>query len=941
MIETVINLRGEPEKFDARKLNHWVQDAVGGINVEEWSEIALATVNDMPEEVTVQQLMKKLIDTLLDRESWSHYLMAGRLLAILNRIEIFGSKEVPTVATVQQRLAEAGLMRTLNYSPYEWTQIEKAINHDLDMESPHFALEQIRYKYSLQDFSSGAEFETPQFVYMRMAMALFESHPETPEDYPLINEDPSERSRLEHVLRIYDHFSKKRLSAPTPNYNNLGTFHRGYASCCLIAVGDERWSLAVGDHITYMMTTQSAGIGINKMVRSLGDPVQKGRFLHRGKLPYIGTFGKNIRANLQGGRGGAGTDYISLFDPEARVVTGLRDTRASDTARNRDAHYAYLTNRFLMMKAAKDEDIFTWNVKTAPELHKAFYGPDIKKFAELYKKLQDDSTFKKNYVSARSLLVHAITQGFQTGTIYAADIGEMNRNTPFLDAIHSSNLCLEVSEPTEAYTGPMAMMDLYSDREVGYAKFTAVDDVTGAEHNYDVLASIVFPSPEGKWIAQDVAVGKKINHRVHGLQTVTAVRAVKREPEVALCSLAATNVTEEMDGETYRDVMYYAYKMIDYCILENEYILPHIGVTAKARMNAGVGIMGVATHMARRKLKFNTRAGLEELHRLYERHLYYAIEASIQISKERGLAPWIERTKWPEGWTPLQDYRREVDALGDFKYEFDWSMETGIAGRIKANGGLAHSCLINFMPGESSSKALGATNSIYGIRKLTMNKVDANNILRWAAPYGDNPEYEYQSMFDLTLIEQNSMYAVGQKFCDQSASADWFKDFRKQLTVGSTEIIEAEADRMNKGVKTRYYINTLMPESDDSMTISKSATAINADEVATRIKQRYEAALNAGFTGTYQDWVESLRSVHGVAEDGSNAYTRAVAGGFFAGSEEEFILRGGYNQSTDLPYDTAGGEAVDPELAALLAQGGIQFQQEGGDGHVECEGCSL
>ena len=964
MIETVINLQGEEEPFDAKKLNHWVKESVGKIGAADWTAIAQETVKDLPKVVTVQKLMESLIERLLARETWSHYLMAGRLLAVLIRIEIFGSKEIPTVREVQRRLAERHLMRPLNYTEYEWSVIEQTIDHDLDMNVPHYALEQIRYKYSLQDYSEKLEFETQQFVYMRMAMALFESHEPTDPNYPLENAEHKKRSRLEHVMRIYHHFSKKRLSSPTPNYNNLGTYHKGYASCCLIASGDERWSLAVADHITYMMTTQSAGIGLNSMCRSIKDAVQQGRFLHRGKKPYIDVFGKNIRANLQGGRGGAGTFYFNLYDPEARMIAGLRDTRAVDSKRNRDAHYAYMSNRFLVMKANNEEQVFAWNVYTAPELHEAFYSGDIYKFAEIYNRLEADDSFEKTYFDARELLLFAITQGLSTGTIYAASIDEMNYNTPFLDPIHSSNLCvapgtiintkngpeaistyenryvevwngfewsgvtvrktsdnskllrvytnkgkgyldcteyhkwyvikeggvetevrtadlrqgdilspwhsvgepdseaagafilsvedlgvenstycftepkrhkamfngvvtgqcLEVSEPTQPYDSRDAMMDLYSKSEVGHAIFEAYSH-SGEVLKFTLKASDVLkPSLGQKWVAQSVKVGKQFWTETDGTMTVSKVISVKKEPEVALCSLAAVNVTEVIEtDEEYLDIMYYAYKMIDYCILENDYILPHMGVTAKARMNAGVGMMGLATHMARLRLKFNEEAGLQEIHRVFERHMYHAIKASILISKERGLAPWIERTKWPEGWTPLENYRREIDETANYTYQYDWSKTTGIAREIMDNGGLAHSCLVNFMPGESSSKALAAVNSIYGIREAVMIKVDANNVLRWAAPYSDDPAYLYQSMWDTNLIEQNTLYGLAQKFGDQAVSADWFMNFMKRVVVSSTELLDAEIDRVKKGVKTRYYINTLMPKSDDSMKISKSA----------------------------------------------------------------------------------------------------------------------
>lgn len=898
MIKTVINLDGTEERFDAKKLNHWVKDSLTGKLKGQWSEIAVDLATNMPEKVTVLQLLGGLVDKLLVGASWSHYMVAGKVSAMLMRMEIYGSKAPPTVREVQERLHKADLMRKLNYSDYEWGVIEQTIAHDLDFTVPHFALEQIRKKYSLQDFHARKEFETQQFVYMRMAMAIFESCAETDPSYPLEHTDPIKRSRLEHVIRIYRHFAKKRLSSPTPNYNNMGTYHRGYASCCVVAADDCRFSLAAADHITYMMTTQSAGQGLNEMTRSLGDPVQKGRFLHRGKKPYIDAYGKNINANLQGGRGGAGTFYTNLMDPEAKLIFGLRDTRATDEKRNRDCHYAFMTNRFMLQLASKGQQVFSWNCYTAPTLHELFYSDDVKGFAEEYKRLDADPTFKKTYHDAREVYLHALTQGAQTGTIYAASIDEMNRNTPFISPIRSSNLCTEVSEPTEAYKGRDAMKDLYSNVEVGFARFTAVSHL-GEEIKYNLMASDVIKRvKEGSKLkrmdAQDIKEGYEFvflgaETKIH---TVTKVTEIKREPEVALCSLGAANVTEEMDDETYRDVMYYGYKMIDFAILENDYILPHMGVTAKKRMNAGMGIMGVATHMARRKLKYNSKEGLQELHGVFERHMYFAIEASLTISRERGNAPWIDRTKWPDGWNTLQDYRREIDEVADFTYKYDHEEQRQ---RIIANGGLAHSTLVNFMPGESSSKALGAVNSYYDIRQPVMIKIDASNVLRWAAPYSDDPNYEYHSMWDTTLIEQNSVHGMAQKWCDQAPSADWWLNFQKSLTIGSSELFAAEVDRIKKGVKTRYYMNSLMPADENSMEIKGSAL-----------------------------------------EEASNSADRCGGGHFNAANMAEVALE----QGGQVHEGWASSKDLNASVAAEMAAAGIVFQPEGGDGHAECAGCS-
>ena len=130
---------------------------------------------------------------------------------------------------------------------------------------------QLRKKYALMNRVTRQEYESPQFVYMRMAMALAEDEP---------RED-----RLQHIVNWYNHFSYNRINAPSPNYINLGTRLNGYASCCVYKAGDNLHSLAIGDHIAYEMTGMSAGIGGMISTRTLGDPVRGGVISHQGKLP--------------------------------------------------------------------------------------------------------------------------------------------------------------------------------------------------------------------------------------------------------------------------------------------------------------------------------------------------------------------------------------------------------------------------------------------------------------------------------------------------------------------------------------------------------------------------------------------------------------------------------------------------------------------------------
>jgi ribonucleoside-diphosphate reductase alpha chain len=278
-------------------------------------------------------------------------------------------------------------------------------------------------------------------------------------------EDEPKDARLRHAVNWYNHFSFNRINAPTPNYVNLGTTHNGYASCCLYAVDDNAQSLAIGDHIAYTMTYMSAGIGGIINTRSLGDSVRNGTITHMGKLPYYRSLAGAVKANLQGGRGGACTTYFSCFDPEVLTIINLQNPRSTRDKQNRDIHFAIMFNRFFAVKVMKNEDIFTFNIKTAPDLMDAFFDGDNQKFETIYNAYENNPEFKKNYISARKILLAAGQQSFDVGTLYYFIIDEANRHTPFKDAIHSSNLCVAPETKILTDKGYLRISDL-KDEEV-------------------------------------------------------------------------------------------------------------------------------------------------------------------------------------------------------------------------------------------------------------------------------------------------------------------------------------------------------------------------------------------------------------------------------------------------------------------------------------------
>jgi ribonucleoside-diphosphate reductase alpha chain len=803
MIKEMIKFDGTSEPFTAEKPTKWGKWAARKLgNRVDWASIVVDAVNECPPVLSTQEFQEKLIDVTLRGESWAHYLMAGKLYAPLIMKKTFGAT-VPTIRELHLKLAEMGYMYLLDYSEAEYAELEKIIAHKKDQTYPHFRSEYIYKKYALQN-RMGAErnvFETPQFVYMRMAMALAE-------------EQPRDR-RMQDAVKFYEHLSDGRINAPTPNYVNLGTPLRGFASCCIYSNEDTAASIGIGLHIAYTMTYMSAGCGTHLNTRSLGDAVRGGMIKHQGKLPYIKATKAMVEANLQNGRGGADTLTWSMFDPENETLLQLQNPMSVEEKQIRGIDYSVTVSKFIARFAGKKGKLFKFNSFTAPDLYDAFYSADFPRFEALYDKYEQDPMFVKDYFNARELVLVALTEALETGRYYLTWADEMNRHTPFYDPIFASNLCQEIMLHQRGYAH---MMDLYATDSVGFIKLTTEDN------NRIQLAApdkvyVNRCAPEGAAVGRqgrkviaaiELQPGEEFRTVEDGLTyKVKSVDEIKHEPEVAMCNIGAVVPANIESDEQWAEVTYYTLLMIDICIHKAEYELPHIGYTTKARMNAGVGLMGVATWMAKNNLKFSTQEGKDALFHLDETHMYHLITQSIKLGQERGNAEWMHRTRWPEGYLPQDSANQNVLELITVAPKRDWAP---VRQALIDNNGMRFSCVNSHMPGESSSKAAGQPNGRYPVRDVVMTKTDNGIVSRWAAPEGDLWGDRYECAWDIHFTHQIDSYAIGQYWTDQGMSADLWRRLPQGETVGSTELLEGFFRMTKYGLKSRYYYNTLTTE---------------------------------------------------------------------------------------------------------------------------------
>jgi ribonucleotide reductase alpha subunit len=602
------------------------------------------------------------------------------------------------------------------------------------------------------------------------------------------------------------------------------------------------------------------------------------------KLPYYQSLAKAVKANIQAGRGGACTAYYACFDPQAVTIAQLQNPRQTEDIRNRDIHFAMLTNRLLARKAAKNEEVFSFTIKSAPDLMALLFSGDQDGFEALYNQYDKDPAFTKTYSSAAALVVLIMQQGHEVATNYLAFIDEINRHTSFKEPIHSSNLCVApetllltdkghipiaslVNQPVTVWNGKQwsattvvktgenqkLLHVVMQSGEQGdftpYHKFYLTEQVSGLVKEVraselksgDQLCEFFLPVAQfgshsafggvKSLIVKEViddgriddtyCVNEPLEHKAvfNGILTGNCMEITEPTSayydmldlytaadhgrgEVAICSLAALVPDAIHSDAQYESAAYYALKMIDKCIHISDYPLAHVGFTAKQRLNAAVGIVGQATCLARKGLKYSEKSGKEEIHRIAERHAYFVISASLKLGQELGNAPWMHKTKWPEGWLPIDTYKKTLDAVVSTPLAYDWE---ALRQAIVANKGIRNSCVIAHMPTESSSKASGRPKGLYPITDLAEKKSDSSNVIDWCAIDDDLIGQHYELAFDIPTLDMIECYAITQKFTDQAISADLFENRVKSPTLSNKKMITEFIHMVKFGLKTRYY----------------------------------------------------------------------------------------------------------------------------------------
>ena len=437
----VVKRNGSIESIDLEKMHKMVEQACEGLAQVSASQVEINSGIQFFDGITTAQIQEILIRSasdLIDLDHPNYQFVASRLLLFSLRKGLYGRlRDMPHLRDQINSGVEKGIYDKDILNKYTDEEIEKVnsfIDHDRDFLFTYAALRQVVDKYLVQDRSSGKVFEVPQFMYILIAMTIFAEYP--PEN------------RLDYVKRYYDAISKHRINIPTPIMGGVRTPLRQFASCVLVDVDDTLDSIFSSDMAIGKYVAQRAGIGINAgRIRGINSKIRGGEVQHTGVVPFLKKFESTVRCCTQNGiRGGSATVHFPIWHQEIEDIIVLKNNKGTEDNRVRKLDYSIQISKLFYERFIQNGDISLFSPHDVPGLYDAF-GTDG--FDDLYTRYESDGSIPRKTIPAQKLILDILKERAETGRLYLMNIDHCNSHSSFKDKVNMSNLCQEITLPTD------------------------------------------------------------------------------------------------------------------------------------------------------------------------------------------------------------------------------------------------------------------------------------------------------------------------------------------------------------------------------------------------------------------------------------------------------------------------------------------------------------
>lgn len=507
---------GSKEFINLDKIHQVLDWAVEGLDNVSISQIEMKSSIQFYDGITTDDIHETLVKTaadLISEATPNYQYVASRLALFRLRKVVYGGIQPTKLYKHIKQLTKKGLYDKHILEDYTKAEIDNLcnyINHERDMNFAYAGFKQLEGKYLVQNRTTGEVFETPQMLYMLVAMCLFSKYKD---------------NRLDYVKRYYDAASTFKISLPTPIMAGVRTPTRQFSSCVVIDCGDSLDSINATSSAIVKYVSKRAGIGINAgRIRAVGSDIRNGLATHTGLTPFLKLFQASVKSCSMGGiRSGSATTHYPLWHLEVESLLVLKNNRGVEDNRVRHMDYSVQINKTLYNRLIKGQNITLFSPSDVDGLYDAFFE-DQELFEKLYTKYEKDPSIRKSELKATELFSMLMQERASTGRIYIQNVDHCNTHGSFIESvspIRMSNLCQEVLIPTKP------LNDVNDENgEIGLCTLAAINlgEITDLNKDMDNLCDLVVRSLDALLDYQDYPVKaaeiSTLNRRMLGVGVI-------------------------------------------------------------------------------------------------------------------------------------------------------------------------------------------------------------------------------------------------------------------------------------------------------------------------------------------------------------------------------------------------------------------------------------
>lgn len=600
----------------------------------------------------------------------------------------------------------------------EWLQwinenkntIDGMINNTRDYLYDYFGFKTLERSYLLKSFKNNSIYETPQYLFMRVASFI-------------------NRGNLETTRSTYDLLSTKQYTHATPTLFNAGTARPQLSSCFLLNTNDSLEGITKTWKQVSMISKWAGGIGLHiSNIRSRGSVIRSTNGTSSGIVPMLQVYNNIARyINQAGKRKGSFAIYLEPHHADILDFLELRKNTGAETERTRDLFTALWISDLFMETVEADGEWYLMCPDECPSLNEV-YGEE---YSTLYRKYVEEGKYRAS-IKARKLMEKIMDSQLETGTPYMLYKDSINRksNQKNIGIVKSSNLCAEIVEVSNdeehavcnlaslcinqslvefkcekefiIYTKANCIYCTYAKRYLTYHSYpfiekTSSDDklVMNCEDGVCKRGSVVYPV---------IYYGDDLIGGFNELIQLTA-------SSYDFNNLWKTAYTATMNLDRVIDINFYPTEETRCSNLRNRPI--------------GLGIQGLSDTLAQMKIPFDSVKAIEFNERMMESIYHATMTASKDIAIKNGAYPSYEGSPISRGIFQFDMWEHQP------KY-YDWDE---LRMEIKKYG-VRNSLLVALMPTASTSQIMGNnecfehhTSNIYTRRTLSGDFQLVNNYM--------------------------------------------------------------------------------------------------------------------------------------------------------------------------------------------------------------------